>query len=163
MRKGLMTLGIVVAGSLVLAACGDDGSSPGGDTGAATPTGESGNTIAVSLGEEATDSMYLRLSEATAAAGPVTFVVTNEGQKVHEFIVIQTDTPAGDFPLLPEAEDADHNFDEAAVGTAIDEVEDLAAGDTQELTVTLDAGHYALACNIRPHYENGMWADFDVA
>jgi uncharacterized cupredoxin-like copper-binding protein len=158
-----MTLGIVVAGALVLAACGGDESSTSTDTGAAIPSeSNAGNTVAVSVGEEGPDSMYLRLSQDTAAAGPVTFVVTNEGQKVHEFIVIQTDTPAGDFPLLPEAEDADHNFDEAAVGTAIDEIEDLAAGDTQELTVTLDAGHYALACNIRPHYENGMWADFDV-
>jgi uncharacterized cupredoxin-like copper-binding protein len=157
-----MTLGIMVAGAFALAACGGDGSVTN-TTGATLPSdGGAGNTVAVSVGEEGTDSMYLRLSQETAAAGSVTFVVTNEGQKVHEFIVIQTDTAAGDFPLLPEAEDADHNFDEAAVGTAIDEIEDIAAGDTQEITLTLDAGHYALACNIRPHYENGMWADFEV-
>lgn len=162
MRRS-MTLGIVVAGALVLAACGGDESSTSTDTGAALPSeSNAGNTVAVSVGEEGPDSMFLRLSQDSAAAGPVTFVVTNEGQKVHEFIVIQTDTRAGDFPLLPKAEDADHNFDEDAVGTAIDEIEDIAAGDTQELTVTLDAGHYALVCNIRPHYESGMWADFDV-
>lgn len=157
-----MMLVMVAAGALVLSACGGGGSDAGADTGAAIPSEGNGNTVAVSVGESGTDSMYLRLSQETAAAGSITFVVTNEGQKMHEFIVILTDTPAGDFPLLLESEDEDHNFDEAAVGTAIDEVEDIAAGDTQELTVTLEPGHYALVCNIRPHYEDGMWADFEV-
>lgn len=168
MRKS-MTLGIVVAGALTLAACGADSSTPGGDTGAVIPTGEDGNTIAVALGEEGTDSMYLRLNATTVAAGSVTFVVTNEGQKEHEFIVMQTDSPAGDFPILPEDADMDpemghqHDFDEDAEGiTVIDEVADLAAGDTGEMTVTLEAGHYALVCNIKPHYQDGMWADFEV-
>lgn len=162
MRRSLMLV-MVAAGALVLSACGGGSSDQGADTGAAIPSeGNGGNTIAVSLGESGPDSMYLRLSQDTVAAGSVTFVVTNEGQKEHEFIVIQTDTPAGDFPLLPESEDADHNFDEEAVGTALDEVEALAAGDTGEITLTLEPGHYALVCNIRPHYEEGMWADFEV-
>jgi uncharacterized cupredoxin-like copper-binding protein len=153
---------MVVAGALVLGACGSSSDSEA-DTGAAIPSEGSGDsTIAVAVGETDADTMYMRLSQDSAPAGPITFVVTNEGQKEHEFIVIQTDTPAGDFPLVPKSEDADHNFDEEAVGTAIDEVEALAAGDTGEMTVTLEAGHYALVCNIRPHYEEGMWADFQV-
>jgi uncharacterized cupredoxin-like copper-binding protein len=161
MRRSL-TVVMVVAGALVLSACGSN-SDTESNTGAAIPSeGNGGSTIAVALGETDADTMYLRLSQDSVAAGSVTFVVTNEGQKEHEFIVIQTDTPAADFPLLPKSEDADHNFDEDAVGTAIDEVEALAAGDTGEMTVTLEPGHYALVCNIRPHYEEGMWADFEV-
>ncbi|MDH4112280.1 MAG: sulfocyanin-like copper-binding protein [Actinomycetota bacterium] len=169
MRKSI-TIMMVVAGALVLAACGGDSSTSDADTGAAIPgAGDAEGTIAVSVGESGSDSMYLRLSQETAAAGSVTFVVTNEGQKEHEFIVMQTDTPAGDFAIVPEDESMSeemghqHDFDEDAPGiTVVDEVADLAAGATEELTVTLDPGHYALVCNIKPHYQQGMWADFEV-
>jgi len=44
----------------------------------------------------------------------------------------------------------------------IDEIADIQSGATQDLTVTLEAGHYALICNIREHYSSGMWADLTV-
>jgi uncharacterized cupredoxin-like copper-binding protein len=148
----------IVAGlALLVTACSSNDS--GTDTGAAVPTGaSSGTTIAVSIGENGEDSMFMNLSAATAPVGEVTFVITNEGTKEHEFVVLSTPTAA-----------ADLNFDEALDEvveddyTVVDEVEEVAAGATENLTVDLTAGHYALICNLEGHYRMGMQADFDVS
>jgi len=159
MRRSVLLLAAVF--SLLLAACGGDDSSPSSDGGGAEiGTGDSGQTVAVSVGEDG-DAMYMRLSQDSVAAGSVTFVVTNEGQKEHEFLVIKTDTPAGEIPLLA-VPDGEHDFDEEAAGEVIDEIGSIAAGATEELTVTLETGHYALACNLEGHYAAGMWADLQV-
>ena len=102
---------------------------------------------------------------ASAPAGDVTFVVTNNGpDDVHEFVVIQTD-------LAPDALPTDENgaVDEAGDGiTVIDEIEDIAVGTTEELTTTLAAGNYVLICNIyeededEAHYQMGMYTAFTV-
>ena len=52
----------------------------------------------------------------------------------------------------------------------IDEIEDIAVGDTPTLTVSLDAGSYVLICNIVEdegdetivHYQQGMRTGFTV-
>ena len=155
---------LLVAASfaLVLAACGGDDSSSSSDGGGAAITGaDSGQTIAVSVGENGPDDMYMRLSQESVAAGSVTFVVTNEGQKEHEFLVVKTDTPAGEIPLLT-VPDGEHDVDEEAAGEVIDEIGSVVAGATEELTVTLEPGHYALLCNFEGHYAGGMLADFQV-
>jgi uncharacterized cupredoxin-like copper-binding protein len=153
---------VVASFALVLAACGgDDASSSSDGEGAAITGGDSGQTVAVSVGESGPDEMYMRLSQESVAAGSVTFVVTNEGQKEHEFLVIKTDTPAGEIPLLT-VPDGEHDFDEEAAGEVIDEIGSVVAGATEELTVTLEPGHYALNCNLEGHYSAGMWADLQV-
>jgi uncharacterized cupredoxin-like copper-binding protein len=160
MRRSALLLAAVAA--LLLAACGGDDSSAGDGGGGATITGgDSGQTVAVSVGENGPDEMYMRLSQESVAAGSVTFVVTNEGQKDHEFLVIKTDTPAGEIPLLT-VPDGEHDFDEEAAGEVIDEIGSVVAGATEELTVTLEPGHYALTCNLEGHYSGGMWADLQV-
>ncbi len=59
----------------------------------------------------------------------VTFVITNEGQEVHEFEL-------GHFAV---------------------EVEDIQPGETRKLTlVVLDAGDWEMACHLPGHYEVGM-------
>ena len=169
MRRSAFLLAAVFP--LLIAACGGDSSSSSGDGGGAEiPGGDSGQTVAVSLGENGADDMYMRLNQESVPGGPVTFVVTNEGQKEHEFIVIKTDTPAGDFPVatgggMTEGEEEmghPHDIDEEAAGEVIGEVEDLAAGATDQLVVTLTTGHYALICNLEGHYTGGMWADLQV-
>jgi len=102
---------------------------------------------------------------SSAAAGDITFSVTNDGpDEVHEFVVIKTD-------LAPDAlpTDADGVVDEEGAGlTVIDEIEDMAVGATEDLTVTLAAGNYALICNIfdeetnDAHYQMGMYTAFTV-
>lgn len=92
-------------------------------------------------------------------AGEVTFAVTNDGPNdVHEFVVIATDLAAGDLPT-----DEHGAVDEAGEGMeVVDEIQEVPVGETQELTVTLEAGSYVLVCNIydpdedEAHYQMGM-------
>ena len=106
-------------------------------------------------------------ASSSAPAGDVTFDVTNEGpDDVHEFVVFKTDLAPD---ALPTA--ADGSVDEEGEGIElIDEIEDIAVGDTPTLTVTLDAGSYVFICNIVEeedgetiaHYQQGMRVAFTV-
>ena len=52
--------------------------------------------------------------------------------------------------------------------TVVDEIEDIPVGESQDLSVSLDAGHYVLLCNIysedeqEAHYTKGMRTNFTV-
>ena len=150
--------------SLIAAACSsdDDGGDTGGTAGAgSTSTGE-GASVDVTVQEFA-----VRPATDTAPAGDVTFEVTNEGpEDTHEFVVFKTDLAAD---ALPTASDG--SVDEEGEGVElIDEIEDIAVGDTPTLTVSLDAGSYVLICNIVEdegdetivHYQQGMRTGFTV-
>jgi uncharacterized cupredoxin-like copper-binding protein len=121
---------------------------------------EGGGTVAVTLQEFAVVP-----AESSIAAGEVTFEVTNEGpDDTHEFVVFKTDLAPD---ALPTGEDG--SVDEAGEGLElIDEIEDIAVGDAPTLTVSLDAGNYALICNIydeselEAHYQEGMFVGFTV-
>ena len=111
----------------------------------------------------ATGSVAVQLIEGkvtadptSAAAGPVTFAITNIGMNVHEFVVIKTDLKADALPV------ADGVVDESAL-TVVGEVEDIALRATPTLDVELAPGHYALICNIKDHYGAGMHADFEAS
>lgn len=101
----------------------------------------------------------------TAPAGEVTFVVTNGGpDDIHEFVVVRTDLEPDALPT-----DGTGAVDEAGDGmTVIDEIEDLEVGASEEVTVTLEPGAYALICNIfdeaeqEAHYQMGMFTAFTV-
>jgi uncharacterized cupredoxin-like copper-binding protein len=142
--------------ALVVASC--NGGDSGTGDGAEIPTGAAGGTtIAVSVGEDGPDSMFINLNSATAPAGAVTFVITNEGTMVHEFVVLSTPTAA-------DALNYDDALDEVVEDdyTVVDEIAEIPAGSTANLTVDLGAGHYALICNLLAHYRLGMQVDFDV-
>ena len=123
-------------------------------------SGGDGTTVAVELQEFA-----VLPSQSSAPAGSITFEVENIGpEDVHEFVVMKTD-------LAPEAlpVDEDGVVDEAGGGMeVIDEIEDIAVGDSQSLSVNLDAGAYVLLCNIwdedeqEAHYSLGMRTGFTV-
>ncbi len=102
---------------------------------------------------------------ASASAGKITFTVTNTGpDDVHEFVIVKTD-------LAPDALPTESNgaVDESGAGIEpVDEIEDLAVGATDSLTVDLDAGSYVFICNIYDkaeklsHYQAGMRTGFTV-
>ena len=102
-------------------------------------------------------------AEDSVEAGEVTFALDNQGGEPHEFLVVEA-ASADDVPV-----DDDGAFDEGADGV-VDEVEDIEAGDTAELTLDLEAGDYVLLCNIveeedgeaESHFAEGMHADFTV-
>jgi uncharacterized cupredoxin-like copper-binding protein len=137
----LATVGVLVAG------CASSGASP---SAAPASSAAGGSSVAVELSE-----WKVVPAPATAAAGPVSFAVTNKGTTIHEFVVVKTDMKADSLPVV------DHKIDESAL-TPVDEIEDIEAGANPTLDVDLDAGHYVLLCNIETHYEQGMYADFDV-
>jgi hypothetical protein len=94
----------------------------------------------------------------SAPAGEVTFTVTNTGpDDVHEFVVVKTDLAPESLPT-----EANGSVDEVGEGIEpVDEIEDIAVGSTQSVTVDLEAGSYVLMCNIydeaekEAHYQQG--------
>jgi uncharacterized cupredoxin-like copper-binding protein len=143
-RSGAI-VAVAVLGTIIVG-CGSAGTS-------SAPSAEAppaGGSIGVSLVE-----WSVVPATASAAAGTVTFDVSNDGTQVHEFVVVKTDTAADALTVV------DNKIDESVL-TPVDEIEDIAVGATPSLTVDLAAGHYVLLCNIETHYEQGMRADFDV-
>lgn len=99
----------------------------------------------------------VKVSSKGAAAGPVTFTITNKGTIEHEFLVVKTDIPVGEIPLV------DDKFEEEADGIeVIDEIAEFPKGETQTLEVDLAPGNYQLVCNIKGHYGSGMHTGFVV-
>ncbi len=127
----------------------------------ATPKGSTPVTVA--LGETDQSHMYIHLSGVAAPAGKVTFVVTNEGTKTHEFVVLATKTPADSFPIVSFEGEA-NRIDEDAKGVSnVGETGDMDPGTTTALTIDLASGHYAVVCNLPGHYAMGMHQDFWMA
>ena len=102
----------------------------------------------------------ITLEEDSAAPGDVTFDVSNDAEQVHEFVVLKTDIAEGELPT-DDAGDVDEAGDPGI--ELVDEIEDIEAGDSPSLTVTLDAGSYVLICNLPGHYAQGMHTSFSVS
>lgn len=120
----------------------------------ATPTAEAApaSEIAVKLQEWAVVP-----APKVGAAGDVTFDVDNSGKVTHEFVIVKTDLAPGDLPTVD-----DGSVDEEAL-EVVDEIEDLAAGKSEELEVELEAGTHVLLCNVleteeeaEEHAEHGV-------
>lgn len=149
---------------VLLPACGgDEGGDTGGDTATETASDGGAATVAITLKEFAVSA-----DPASAPAGSVTFDVTNDGpDDVHEIVVIKTDLAPTDLPV-----DKDGAVVEGGEGMeVVDEIEDIPVGETMTLTVDLEAGSYALICNIlqeepdgtlEAHYAEGMRTGFTV-
>jgi uncharacterized cupredoxin-like copper-binding protein len=113
----------------------------------------------------------IKLSSAAVPAGNVTFNLTNDGDKEHEFIVRKTDLKADSLPLNASGEDAGRINEEAPELTEVgnpSEVAVVPSGSTGlSLRLTLQPGHYVLFCNLKVedllHYQKGMRADFTVS
>jgi len=99
----------------------------------------------------------IALSSATAAAGAVTFAVSNDGTIPHDLIVIKTDLDPASLPYDDSAFAADLSGLNV-IGT----MDPLDVGQAAELAVELDAGAYVLICNIATHYEAGTYVAFTV-
>jgi uncharacterized cupredoxin-like copper-binding protein len=97
----------------------------------------------------------LEVSPGSAPAGELVFVGVNEGPSIHEFEIFQGDAAADSLPVESGVANTEGL-------TLLDEVEDITQGSNATLTLTLDAGHYVIMCNLPGHYEQGMSADFTV-
>jgi uncharacterized cupredoxin-like copper-binding protein len=160
-RRALLLLSALLLLVAMLAlACGgdDDGGEEGDDTAEVTGTGEAelfedqdGPVVNVDLGE-----FFVTPEVGEIEAGSVTFNASNVGAIPHELAIIKTDTPADELPV------ADAKVDEGAAGEEIGRIAEFDAGLTVAGTFELDAGTYALICNIPGHYDGGMFVEFTV-
>lgn len=101
----------------------------------------------------------IELSTDTLSAGDLTLSAENAGPTTHEFEVFSV--PEG--VDLDQIEIVDDVADVDAAGmVVIDEVEDIVAGTSAELNLNLEAGNYAIVCNLSEHYAQGMHASFTV-
>lgn len=124
--------------------------------------GGGGSNVGVTLQEFAVVP-----AETTASAGEVTFEATNDGPNdPHELVVIRTDL---DINSLPTKDDG--SVDENGEGVEIvGEIEGFEVGGTESAAFDLEAGSYALICNLveeeegglESHYQEGMRAAFTV-
>ena len=113
-----------------------------------------GSGIGVSLAD-----FTISPDETSASAGELTFDVTNDAEQIHEFVIFKTDLATDALPT-----DDEGLVDESGEGVElVDEIEDIAAGSTQSLTVTLDAANYVFICNLPGHYAQGMHTAFTVS
>jgi uncharacterized cupredoxin-like copper-binding protein len=96
-------------------------------------------------------------SRNTAKAGDVVFNISNQnGQVMHQLLVVQTDTPAGQLRL-----GADTKVDLSGLNV-VAKVDQVDVGQAATLAAHLAPGHYVLLCNIVGHYQFGMHTDFTV-
>jgi len=103
-------------------------------------------------------SYLIRFSQYSAQAGPITFhIVNGADDMLHEFILIQTDSPASELPT----DETTGRVQEDAV-TIITSAEDIPPSNSRNITVNLAAGHYVIVCNLPGHYQQGMRVDFTV-
>jgi uncharacterized cupredoxin-like copper-binding protein len=106
------------------------------------------------------------LSSTSLAAGKITFNITNNGDKEHEFVVRKTDLKSDALPLNADGEVSEDAKELTAVGDP-SEVAEIASGSTDRtLSVTLQPGHYVVFCNLHVtdllHYQKGMHTDITV-
>src|SRR6266508_6087199 len=148
-RRGLAL--IAIGGLLV--ACSTAGTS-------------AGTTVTASLKE-----WEIKLSSADLAAGDLTFNLTNNGDKEHEFIVRKTDLKADSLPLVDSGEDTGRIDEESSALSEVGNPSEVAVvppGSTGlSLRLKLEKGHYVLFCNLKVedllHYQKGMHIDFTVS
>ena len=147
--------------TVAVAACGDDDdddavaatpaptASPAATT-AAAPAG--GAVVEVSL----TEFSLTPAVDAAAAAGGITFQVSNVGVVPHEFVVIRSDAAPD---ALPQAAGV---VDESQVEVMGRIDQWPGEGETREATFSLTPGRYLLICNLVGHYQLGTTAAFTV-
>lgn len=156
MRKGLpITATVVLAASI--AGCGgsdDSGSGEKATTSARTtakttpqPTGAS-RALTVRMSDFAFDP-----KDALAKAGKVTITAPNDGQVVHELVVLKTNADPAHLPMDGDAVDE---------RTSVGEIADVEPGATKKVTLKLAPGKYAMVCALPGHYEGGMYGSVTV-
>jgi uncharacterized cupredoxin-like copper-binding protein len=103
----------------------------------------------------------IKLDRSTVPAGKMTFQVANQGPSFHEFVILKTNHPAGNLPMIKQegyvraAEDAKGDIHVAELGG-------IKVGSSKNLTTSLKPGHYVIVCNLPMHYKMGMWTALTV-
>lgn len=169
----LFTLVVTLSlGVALVAGCSSSSKSSkkSGGGGATVSSQPAGTPVAVTVGDTSgtNGAETLTATPASVPAGSVTFTVKNTGTIDHEMIVLKTDTP---FNQLPVVDAGDPPARVTSGANKIDEANsvgetgnpNLKPGGTRTFTIkNMAAGNYVLACNIAKHYTQGMRAAFTV-
>ena len=155
--KSLAIAAIVILAAPVASGCGgDNDNGDGGQAAAPTPTA----TQATTQPSAARRALTIRMTEfafdpkdAVAKAGKVTITAPNEGNVVHELVLLKTDEDPANLPKKGDKVDE---------STSVGEIADVEPGSTKKATFKLTPGQYAMVCALPGHYEGGMYGSLTV-
>ena len=156
--RSLSLAAVFVLAALVVG-CGDDDSGGGGQADAPSST-SSTTTEKTTAPPAASHAVTIRMTEyafdpkdAVAKKGKVTISAPNDGQIVHELVLLKTDADPASLPK---------KGDEVDESTSVGEIADVDPGATKKATFKLAPGKYAMVCALPDHYENGMYGSLTV-
>ncbi|MGH9209936.1 MAG: hypothetical protein ACRD2C_04560 [Acidimicrobiales bacterium] len=178
-RRLATAIAVVALTCLTVAACGDDDddeADEGESEASASGAGAEEDCVLVGNSEaEPTATVEVNLAEfaiapvpAEVPAGTVEFVAVNDGEEPHEVVIARYDGEPGDIPV-DDSGAADES--QLPADAVIGEIEGFASGNTCSGAFDLEAGQYALFCNIveeedsgemEAHFSEGMHTTFTV-
>ena len=127
-----------------------------------TPAASGGTTVTATLKE-----WEIKLSSTTLASGAITFNITNNGDKEHEFVIRKTDLKSDSLIKNSDGEVSEDDPSLTPVGDPSEVAEIKPGSSDRTITVTLQPGHYVIFCNLHVedllHYQKGMHTDFTVS
>jgi len=97
--------------------------------------------------------MAIKLTPATVPAGPVDFVIHNDGAVPHEFVVFKTSLALNQLPVKDSKLDEDSK---SLQNVADSGAQKLNSGESKTLQANLTPGNYAVICNVADHFRRGM-------
>lgn len=109
--------------------------------------------------------MRLSVTPNSTSAGSVSFVASNVGWRTHELVVMPLtgQSAAGQRVPGPDGRIAEEgSAGEASASCSAGSGEGIISGAVGWVTLTLAPGRYELVCNLKNHYANGMYEEFDV-
>jgi len=120
---------------------------------AATPT-----VVTVKESGEGGGAMKIEMDKTELPAGAAVFKVSNDAMtETHEMVLVHLKSADQKIAVLA----GKHRIDESKL-KSMGEVSHLKPGASGELKVTLTPGSYMLLCNIKGHFEAGMYTKFTV-
>jgi uncharacterized cupredoxin-like copper-binding protein len=142
-----------LATAFAIAGCGSDKADDSGNTAAAATQSTTKVAAPVSTVDAKLVEWAINLSSPVAKSGQVTFKAVNDGAAPHEMVVLKTDEPASDLAVK------DGRVSEK---DSVGEISELDAGKSGTKKLDLKPGKYVLVCNIKNHYEQGMYTALTV-
>jgi uncharacterized cupredoxin-like copper-binding protein len=109
--------------------------------------------------------MMLRAAPTAVAAGTVSLVAHNMGWRTHELVVLPLAGRSNAGARMPGSDGKvkeTASIGEASSSCAAGTGEGITSGAVGWVTLTLAPGRYELVCNLKNHYDNGMYEELDV-
>lgn len=148
MRTTILRVGVLLS-VFIAAGCGSDDTTSDTTSSATTETTQAASAaITIRMTEFAFSP-----KDARAKAGKVTITAPNDGNVVHELVVLRTDADPAALPM--DGADVDES-------TSVGEIADVEPGDTKKTTLDLEPGAYVMVCALPGHYESGMYGSLTV-